>query len=311
MRCPECGKEYDVQVSEMEDKNCRNCGTSLIKGLPGYPNRKKAGASSVLKISWDIFRGEILSLLRYLIVPVFIISVLSITAFFSINAVYDIGTLTASVGPERHQLLKMGLVVGFFSLIQWILQLIFMGGIVRFSRDAFVGRKVTAHRALSTVKNRLLCLTGASILFIIILIGPGLLSALLIYTTDIGCLGLICLLVSIILFVLFYHWFLYTLPILVLERRNPLSSIFKSRRLSISKIGSFKFSLMLLLLFIPVNGVILGPVAPIAWSGTFFEKGFSYLALQISMQVLFTLLMLLVLSFWFICITVNYLRISR
>jgi len=311
MRCTGCGKEYDVQVSEIEDESCHNCGTSLIKGLPGYPNRKKAGTSNVLKISWDIFRREIRSLLRYLIVPVFIISLLSITAFFGIDALYDIGTLMDPAGSETNNLLKMGVAMGLFSLIQWILQLTFMGRIVRFSREAFVGRKVTAYRALNTVKDRLLGLTGASILFIILLIGPGLLTAFFIYTIDIDCLGLIFLLVSIILFVLFYHWFLYTLPILVLEKRDPLSSIFKSRRLSKSKIGALKFSLLLLFLFIPVNGMILGPVAPIAWSGTFFKKGLSYLAIQISMQVLFTLLMLLVLSFWFICITVNYLRISR
>jgi len=183
-----------------------------------------------------------------------------------------------------------------------------MGGMVRISRDSYVGKIVSPKKGLREIKNRFFDLTGTSILTILLLLGSFLIS--LVIGIKFCCLGSIGILISIFLFIIILYWIIFTYPILILKERGVINSIFSSRKLSRSRKGTLKFSFVIFLLYYTLS-FFYAAIVQVAFSASFFKKSIYHLALQMGIQSIIILLQMLILSFCFICITVHYLKIRN
>lgn len=314
VECPKCGEEYDVDMDEREDKDCPNCGESLLKELPGYPNRMGTGTRNTIKISWDILKGNFKEIIIFLIVPTVILTVINWYNFWEIivPVFSDLAPNTSSyyAKPEYSSYeLRKGLAIGgTVSSLYWVLQHIFMGGIVRISHDSYKGKIVSPKKGLIEIKNRFFDLTGTSILTTLLLLGSFFIS--LVIGIDVCCFGMIGFLVSIFLFIIILYWIIFTYPILVLKGKGVIDSIKNSKKLSTSSGGILKFTFVIIFLYY-TSSMFYAALVQIAFSPSFFKISIYHFTLQLGLQSLIIFLQLLVLSFCFICITVHYLKIRN
>lgn len=305
VKCPECGKEYDVSVMKLEEKKCPNCGTSLLEELPTYPHLKGTGRRKTLLGSWYIFKGNLLPFLQFLLVPLALLFLLNMFTLWQMRTISTPATAISdfSTRPPYMKLILVGILGSFIS---FLIQLISMGGIVRLSRDAFVGKKVNPIRGLKTVKERIIPLTGSSSLIISILFGGFLIS--IIRGLNACCLGLIGVLFSIILSIILLYWFLFTLPIIVLQNKGILESLSLSKKMSTSREGVFLFTIIVIWLYGILNIPATNIVNPL-WSSTFSQYGLIH-PFGIGMLLLSIFLQLVGGTFCFVSITTHYLRIG-
>lgn len=313
VKCPECGKEYDIPICEKEDKSCPDCGESLLKVLPGYPNRKGTGTRNTIKIAWDILKSNLKEIVVFLLVPTFILLIINSILFWQI-IIPTFSDLTSNVNhvtrPEYSDIDLIKVLVAWigFSFLYWIIQHTFMGGIIKMSRNSYIGRTVSPKKGLNVIKQRFFDLLGASFLISLFLMSGFFVSIFV--GTEFCCFGVIGILVSVVLFIIILHGILFTLPILVLDDKSILTSISESRSLSRSRDGTFKFTIAILTMYYILNMTFFY-LPSMAWSVSFFKTSIYHLILQIRLQGLVVFLQLLVLTFTFICITVHHLKIRR
>lgn len=314
VRCPQCGKEFDIDVGDREDKNCPNCGEDLLKVLPGFPNRKGTGTRNTIKIAWDILKSNLKKIVIFLILPTIVLTIVNGIAFWEvlIPIFSDLAPNTSSyhARPEHsdYQLIKVLAVGGGVSFLYWIIQHTFMGGIIEMSRDSYVGKIVNPKKGLKVIKQRFFDLLGTSFLISLFLMSGFFVSILI--GTEFCCFGAIGILASVVLFIIILYWILFTLPILILDDKNILTSISESRSLSRSRDGTFKFTIAVLTMYYILNMTFFY-LPSMAWSASFFKTSIYHLILQVGLQGFVVFLQLLVLAFTFICITIHYLKISK
>ncbi len=314
VKCPNCEKEYDIPVSEKEDKSCPNCGESLLKVLPGYPNRKGTGTRNTIKIAWDIVKKNIKTVLIFLLVPTIILTIINWITFWKLvvptisELVPDTSSYYTKPEYSTYELVS-GLLIGTgVTYLYWILQHIFMGGIVRISYDSYIGRIVSPKRGLKEIKNRFFDLTGTSILTNLLLLGGFFIS--IVIGIKACCFGVIGILVSIFLFIVILYWIIFTYPILILKGKGIIDSILNSRNLSRSRKGTLKFTFVIIIMYYITN-MFNSALGTITFSASFFKKSIYYIVLQMGLQTVIIFFQLLILSFSFICITVHYLKVSK
>ncbi|MFW6375926.1 MAG: FmdB family zinc ribbon protein [Thermoplasmatota archaeon] len=314
VKCPDCGKEYDIPIGEMADKSCPNCGEDLLKELPGFPNRRGRGSRNTVKIGWDILKKNFRKIIIFLLVPTIILTVVNWFTFWEIvvpafsNLAPETSSYYATADHSTFDLVKGLAIGGGVSSSYWILQHIFMGGIVRMSRDSYIGRIVSPKKGLKEIKNRFLDLIGASILTTLLLLGSFFISLLI--GIKVCCFGSVGILISVFLFIVILYWIIFTYPILILNGKGVIDSILSSRKLSISRKGTLKFTFVVFFIYYTFSWFFAGLVQ-FAFSASFFKKSIYHLVLQMGLQSLVIFLQLLVLAFSFICITVHYLKIEE
>ena len=314
VRCPQCGKEIDIDIGDREDKSCPNCGEDLLKELPGFPNRRGSGTRNTIKIAWDILKGNFRKIIIFLLVPVIILTIINWFTFWGIvvPTFSDLVPNTSSYYAETEYStydLVSGLLIGTgVTYLYWILQHIFMGGIVRISYDSYIGRIVSPKKGLREIKNRFFDLTGTSILTNLLLIGGFFIS--IVIGIKACCFGMIGILVSIFLFIIILYWIIFTYPILILKEKGVLDSILSSRKLSRSRNGTLKFTFVIIFLYYITN-MFNSALGTTTFSASFFKESIYHLALQMGLQSFIIILQMLILSFCFICITVHYLKIRN
>lgn len=192
----------------------------------------------------------------------------------------------------------------------WIFQLACLGGLVILSKRAFVGLDVNLKSCLKAVKDNFLKLLGVSTILIVLITGGFVISAVLILFTDQVCAGGILLLISILLAVLFLAWFLYTIPITVIEREGIVPSIILSRKIGKRRGGTFKLFLLLFflvnILFYPFN------FAPqMIYSPTYYQQSVFHLILQFGLRWILFLFQYIIYGFSMILISTHYMRLKH
>ena len=313
VKCPNCGKKYDKPIGEIEDNTCPDCGRSLLPSLPGYPNRFGKDTKNSLLTAWRIFSSNFSQIILFLAIPTLIVFALNSMAFwqYEMPVYFELLTGRETIESiERYQFMELFLYLIANTFLIWIFQLACLGGIVSLSKRSFVGLHVNFKDGLKTVKDSFLKLIVVSTILIVVITGGFVISGMLILFTEHVCAGGILLLVSALLGVLFLTWFLYTIPIMVLERKGVIPSIIESKKIGKRRGGTFK---LFLLLFFLVN-ILSYPFnfAPqIIYSPTYYQLGIFQLILQFGLRGFLFLFQYMIFGFSMILISTHYMRLKH
>jgi len=289
VKCSNC----DAEIPEEErGKFCPYCGSKLAmdwskttvqQGFQYY--KRKLSTSDTLSKSYEILMDNLGSIFIYWIVPVLIIIILTFIQQYMLmemaTAFEDVGDLSVIMD---HMIRTITILVPI-SLMSTIIQLIFIGGIVGMAKEAYYTGKTTYKTGFGSIKKHPLGIIGASIL-ITLAVNFGL---------------VLCIIPGLVL----CYWWLFALPIIVIEGKNILNSLSSSKEFAQDN-STIKFTLALIGVLIAVN--IAGSIISSIFS--FFITGD---IISLSTEVIITpiitgIVTLFTMSFIGVCITVHYLK---
>jgi len=313
VKCPSCSKKYDKPIGEFEDNTCPDCGRSLLSSLPGYPNRFGKDTKNSLSIAWRIFSSNFSQIILFLAIPTLIVFALNSAAFLQYEAplYFELATGTEAIEDlERYQLMELFTYLIAHTFLIWIFQLACLGGIVSLSKRSFVGLDVNIKDGLKTVKDNFLKLIGVSTILVVLITGGFVTSAVLVLFTEGFCAGGILFLVSSVLGLLFLIWFLYTIPIMVIEKKGVIRSLFESKKTGKIYGGTFKFFFLIFFLVSILNNPL--SFAPqMIYSPTYYQQGIFHLILQFGLRWFLFLFQYMIFGFSMILISTHYMRLKK
>ncbi|MFO8109713.1 MAG: hypothetical protein R6U17_04205 [Thermoplasmata archaeon] len=289
--CPNCNEDY---LQEREGR-CPRCGyyigTNYSTSYPPITPENDIGGT--LSTTLDILKENFTVILTFLLIPIIIVSIINIFSIWTIMSSME--TLT---GDE----MELDALINFFStlylialplsIVVWIIELLFAGGIVGITKESFEGRSVNVDTGLGVIKNHALGVILAGILLSILLsVGIAL-----------------CIIPGL----LFCYWWLFTIPILIIEGKGVLDAMSASKNFA-KKNSTTGFTIVIIVLVIVMSGV--GNLIASLLSGAFMYS-FDFTAQEVVVfgprvivsQIIGSIVSVLVTALAIMCITVHYLR---
>ncbi len=279
--CPNCGT-----VCSYGQNICPECGNRNFpppnQGTDDRPFlRGDLDISETFSITIDIFSKNWVSFLAYWSIPVMLAVLLG---FYSNWMAYRmVGTLpTADLSEVIQDLMRILFLALSLSLVVWIIQLIFIGGLVGMTKEVYESGKTSVDTGFKYLKKYPLGVLGAGIL-LTILISIGL---------------VLCLIPGL----LFCYWWVFTIPILVIEGKGISEAMSTSKDFA-DRFDTLGFTLVLMLVLVAFQ--ILG-----GWMGSALSSlvpGF-YTAQMMLQPVFNGIVSLILVNLVTIALTVHYLR---
>ena len=292
--CPNC--EYYFQ----EDKErCPRCG--FLLGNRGPYRRKGRGTdtTSTLSIAFDIFKNNLVPILTFILIPTLIVG--SLNVFTS----WQTMELTTGMAGEQDlsvimdNFVTMMLISIPLSLMGWMIQILFAGGIVGMAKEGFQRGKTKINAGFEIIRQHPLGLIGASII-VTLIVSVGL---------------VLCLIPGLI----FCYWWLFTIPILLIEGKSIGDAMSDSKDFA-KHHETLGFTIALIAVVIIIS-IVIGAIFGIFTSTQGFGFGltgggttvvdFELTPLFIISTVLQSFVNMAVNAFAITCITVHYLRGRR
>jgi len=211
---------------------------------------------------------------------------------------------------ERYQLMELFTYLIAHTFLIWIFQLACLGGIVSLSKRSFVGLDVNFKDGLKTVKDNFLKLIGVSTILVVLITGGFVVSGVLVLFTEEVCAGGILFLVSLVLGLLFLIWFLYTIPIMVIEKKGIIRSLSESKKTGKRYGGTFKFFLLIFFLVSFLNNLVMFFAPQMIYSPTYYQQGIFQLILQFGLRWFLFLYQYIIFGFSMILISTHYMRLK-
>ncbi len=289
--CPRCDRS--VEEEELEAGRCPQCGYFIGNMLPGYPNRRGTDAEGSISISFEILKRNLRPFLLYILVPALVIFAIQLIYLWQTSKMMGgLGTTQdfTEIYEQMISIYSLMIPVMFF---RTVIQMFFLGGIVKMAHRGFKGERVSLLDGLSVLKEKPLILLGAGILLTFLL--------------DIGialcCVGAL----------VFCYWWMFTIPILVLETKGIMGSMKASKTFATQR-KTFGFTLTMFAIVIVINvvsSIVVSAVGATGFRGGIFS-GMSQIDL-LSPSLLagnFISIFLTAFAMMFVamCITVHYLR---
>ncbi len=290
--CPNC--EYYFQ--EDKEDGCPRCG--FLLGYQGPYRRKARGTdtTSTLSIAFDIFKNNLVPILTFILIPTLIVG--SLNVFTS----WQTMELTTSMTGEQDlsviidNMVKMMLITIPLSLMGWMIQILFAGGIVGMAKEGFQRGKTQIKAGFEIIRQHPLGLIGASII-VTLIVSVGL---------------MLCLIPGII----FCYWWLFTIPILLIEGKSIGNAMSDSKDFA-KHYETLGFTIALIVIVIVIS-IVIGGIFGILTSSQGFGLGqiggtttaieFEMTPMLIISTVLQSFVNMIVNAFAITCITVHYLR---
>ncbi|MGM0510878.1 MAG: hypothetical protein ACQESD_07130 [Thermoplasmatota archaeon] len=292
--CPNC--EYYFQ----EDKErCPRCG--FILGNRGPYSRKSRGTdiSSTLSIAFDIFKNNLIPILTFILIPTLIVGALNVFSSWQTME------LTTSMAGEQDfsviidNMIKMMLITIPLSLMGWLIQILFAGGIVGMAKEGFQRGRTQIKAGFDIIRQHPLGLIGASII-VTLIVSVGL---------------VLCLIPGLI----FCYWWLFTIPILLIEGKSIGNAMSESKDFA-KHHETLGFTIALIAIVIVISIVISGIFGIFTSSQSFGleQLGGSAPSVELELTPLFIIstvvqsfVNMTLSAFAITCITVHYLRGRR
>ena len=205
-RCPNCG--YQVHEPSEEEK-AREYEAEQRE--PGYQYYKSdISISDTFSKSFDILLKNIGPIIVYWLVPILIIIVVSVVSYHSVMS--NLSNFSEASDPSViiNRVFRVMAIVIPLSLMSTVIQVLFAGGLVGMAKEAYETGKTTIHTGFSMIAKYPLGIIGASILLSIV-VGLGL---------------FICLIPGL----LFCYWWLFTIPILIIEGKSITKAMSASKQ---------------------------------------------------------------------------------
>lgn len=277
-RCPNCGyqvqEQSDSEKYETQDRE------------PDYQYYKKEiSISETLSKSFNILIKNIGPIFVYWLIPMLIIIVVSVISYHSV--VTNLSNFSEVTDPSViiDQFIGAMAIVIPLSLMSTIVQFLFAGGLVGMAKEAYETGKTNIHTGFSVISEFPLGIIGASIILTII-VGFG---------------SMLCLIPGI----LFCYWWLFTIPILVIEGKSITNAMSSSKKYA-KKNEALGFTIVLIVVVIILSMVAGGIGNLISW--VFPSKIISIDASFIISPIIQGIISIFINSLAIIAITVHYLR---
>lgn len=277
-RCPNCGYQVQEQ-SDSEKYETQDRG-------PDYQYYKKEiSISETLSKSFNILIKNIGPIFVYWLIPMLIIIVVSVISYHSV--VTNLSNFSEVTDPSViiDQLIGAMAIVIPLSLMSTIVQFLFAGGLVGMAKEAYETGKTNIHTGFSVISEFPLGIIGASIILTII-VGFG---------------SMLCLIPGI----LFCYWWLFTIPILVIEGKSITNAMSSSKKYAKTN-EALGFTIVLIVVVIILSMVAGGIGNLISW--VFPSKIISIDASFIISPIIQGIISIFINSLAIIAITVHYLR---
>lgn len=244
----------------------------------------------------DLLKNNLPAILVFLLVPIIIVSVINIYSVWAMASSLE-GLTTGEIDDENIQGLldffsTMILVVIPLSLVVMMIEFLFAGGLVGMTKEGFEGRRMETSTGFNVIKKHPVGVIGASIVLTLLLtIGIAL-----------------CIIPALI----FCYWWIFTIPILVIEGKGISESMSSSKEFA-KEHDTLGFTIALIVLVIVVNMV--GSFISSMLSGTMlysFEYGSADAVIfgpqMIISQVIGSIFSVLVTCLAIMCASVHYMR---
>lgn len=292
VRCSNCDNEIP---EEERGKFCPYCGSKLTldwskssvssvqQGFQYY--KKKLSTSDTLSKGYEILMENLKQILIYWTLPVLILIILSFMQQYALADMTTTFDEAADLSMIMDNLIRTFTIIIPLSLISLIIELIFIGGIVGMAKEAYLTGNTSYHTGFESIKKHPVGIIGASIL-ITLAVNFGL---------------ILCIIPGLVL----CYWWLFTIPIIVIEGKNIVNSLSDSKKFAKdNKTIKFTIALIGVLIVMNIVGGILSSVI------SFFFRGeiFSISSEVIVTPIITGIVTLLGMSFIGICITVHFLK---
>lgn len=292
MICPNCGSRIP---EEERGEFCPYCGSRLTgdrskSSSSSFPQgfqyyKRKLSTSDTLSKSYDILRDNLGPIFIYWMIPVLMIIVLTFIQQYTLMEATAVFEETTDLSVMWDTMISVYTIIIPLSLINTIIQVIFIGGVVGMAKEAYQIGRTSYKTGFESIKKHPLGIIGASII-ITLLVNVGL---------------VLCLIPGI----LFCYWWLFAIPIIVIEGKNITDSLSSSKKFAKDN-DTIKFTLVLVGVIILMN--IIGSIISMIVSYLIAGEIFSFSADVIITPIITGLITLLGMSFIGICITVHYLK---
>ncbi len=230
-RCPHCG----YQVQEPPEGEEKQQYEAQQEG-PQYYNRN-IDISDTFSKSFDILTKNIGPIIVYWLIPILIVVVISVINADAIaNNLTNISQ-TTEADVIMNKVMNMIFLVIPLALLSSIVQVLFAGGLVGMAKEAYETGSTNIHTGYSIISKYPLGIIGASILLSII-VGFGL---------------FLCFIPGL----LFCYWWLFTIPILVIEGKSITRAMSSSKKYAKSN-ETLVFTIVLVVVVIVLSLVASG-----------------------------------------------------
>lgn len=291
VRCPNCDGEFST--GELKEGDCPYCGYTLGSMKPPMTGGKGSyepgdDISGTFSAAFDIMKNNLGAFLPYLFIPAVIVAGLNIFLFTQ-----TMGALGGMQGGDStdfyNNLMQIYAVAIPISLISTIINVLFAGGVVGMVKEGFEGKEARMMAAFDVIKKHPLGIIGASIV-LTILISLGM---------------MLCLIPGLF----FCYWWLFTIPILVIEGKSIGDAMSSSKRFAKAR-GTMGFSIVLVIVIVILQAIA-GSVSvfgAFSYSPNPYAIGFTFGPMMVVLQIVQSYLLMLVSAFAISSITVHYLR---
>ncbi len=297
-RCPRCG--YNTEGDHYPPPPPRYSTYSYPPPPPGYSTftapRTKIDIGETLSLTVDILTKNFLAIFTFLLIPIIIVSAINILSSWAMISALE--GLTAGEMDEEafgafiNYLFTIYLVVIPLTMVIWMIEFLFAGGIVGMTKEGFEGRPVKVNTGFDVIKRNPLGIIGASVvLTLIFYIG-----------------SFICFIIAL----LFCYFWLFTLPIIVIEGKG-ISAAMSSSKDFAKEHDTAGFTIVVIIIVIVLS--MIGGVIGMLLSGTFFillefniEEMFVFGPRLMIGQVIGSIFSVITTAFAIMCAAVHYLR---
>ncbi len=299
--CPNCENFYTFE--EERTGKCPRCGYNVGSRYPEpddpkpyRPNRTGTDISGTLSLTFSLIRDNFTTILVYLLIPILIVSAINIFTTWTLISAME--PMTAGEIDETYAenwfstMYTIFLIFIPLSMISWMLEMLFAGGIVGMVKEGVEGKHMDVNTGFNVIKKHPLGLIGASIILtIVVSLGTAL-----------------CLIPGLI----FCYWWLFTIPIIVIEGVGISDAMSSSKKFA-KDYGTMGFTIVLIILIVIMS--VIGNIIGGAISGVSLfsldptmHQNFVWGPRFIVGQFIGVMISILVIVFAVMCIAVHYLR---
>ncbi len=275
-RCPNCRGEFDEGA--FYSGRCPYCGSKLLS------EKEKNDISTTISIAFKVFKNNFDTFFVFWLIPMVIGIAFYLLTFqlttFPTEQEIETGAEVIAILRNTFLILipsSLGL-----SLIQYL----FAGGVIGMTKEAFEKRFTSMSTGFSTIKKYPLMIMGTAF----------------VYTLVVSLGTCLCIIPG----VLFCYWWLFAMPIVVLEGVGIGDAFRKSKKFA-KRNETLLFTIVLFLLIFGLSSIITS-IVQVA-TGTFTFDGVMTLdALTVISSVLSTIINSIAIIFFTICLAVHYIR---
>jgi hypothetical protein len=290
-RCPNCGTIFSDY--EAQEGKCPNCGEPIGPNVYEQPSQQKEedveyykkdlSISDSFSKAFDILTDNLGPIIGYWIIPIIFVIIIQIFSNWVSLGMEELDP--TNISALMNQVLAVVTITVPLGIVSWLLQVLFAGGLIGMAKEAYETGSTNVDTGLRMIKKYPLGLIGASILLTIIV-----------------SLGLfLCLIPGLI----FCYWWLFTIPILVIEGRSITNAMSSSKKFSKAN-ETLGFTIVLLLVIF-VLSLLSGGIYSIFQMMFTISVG-SVPAEVIVGPIISGLIYIFITSFIVITITVHYLK---